>query len=335
MDQQTPHYSVTIYVAAPGTPLVRSGGTSAAGHMYYAISDGKQERSYGFAPKEHGRSSGPGKVYDTDLKDYKDPYYSRTIEITKDQYDKLREFGNDPAKYKFDMEYSGARNSCIDFTWGALNHAGLQRQTFFGIGDKGFEGDLKPLQNIDDIKTIKAPFPESPLNAEHQNKMPSRTFLQWLITEQEQGRDAHDMTAGLATGPGKEGRSGRPDPLLSQAEEAVRRLEKGLGRDYDQSSACLAASAACLAKEHGLSRIDHVALSGDTGAVRQGEHLFVVQGGLNDPAHLRAHMRTDDALAKPVEQSLAQLQTLNDPKHQPPPPQVVQPEQVVQQHRMT
>lgn len=327
MDQQTPHYSVTIYIAAPGTPLVRSGGTSAAGHMYYTISDGKQERSYGFAPKEHGRSSGAGKVYDTDLKDYKGPYYSRMIEITKDQYDKLREFGNDPAKYKFDMEYRGARNSCIDFTWGALNHAGLQRQTLFGIGDEGFEGDLKPLQNIDDIKTIKAPFPDSPLNSEHHNKMPSRTPLQWLLTEQEQGR----AKGGLAMGPDKESRS---EPLLSQAEDAVRRLEKGLGRDYDHNSACLAASAACLAKENGFSRIDHVALSRDTGTVRQGEHLFVVQGGLSDPAHLRAHMRTDDALAKPVEQSLAQLQTLNDVQRQSQAQQVVQPEQPVQQHRM-
>jgi hypothetical protein len=111
MDKQTPHYLVTIYLAAPGTPLMQSGGTSAAGHMYYAVSDGKHERSYGFAPQEHSRSSGPGKAYDTDLKDYKGPYYSRTMEITKAQYDKLREFGNDPAKYKFDTEYGGATNS--------------------------------------------------------------------------------------------------------------------------------------------------------------------------------------------------------------------------------
>lgn len=34
------HYTVTIYVAAPGTPLA-GGGTSAAGHVYYSVSDGK------------------------------------------------------------------------------------------------------------------------------------------------------------------------------------------------------------------------------------------------------------------------------------------------------
>jgi hypothetical protein len=189
------------------------------------------------------------------------------------------------------------------------------------------------LPNSYDIKTIKAPFPDSPLNSEHQNKVPDRTFLQWLLTEQEQGRGLPN--GDLATRTGKEDQpAGHHDPLLAQAEDAVRRLEKGLGRDYDGNSACLAASAACLAKENGLSRIDHVALSRDTGTVRQGENLFVVQGGLNDPAQLRAHMRTDDALAKPVEQSLAQLQTLNDTQRQQQVPQVAQPEQAVQQHRM-
>ncbi len=191
------------------------------------------------------------------------------------------------------------------------------------------------LPNVDDIKGIKAPFPDSPLNSEHQNKMPDRTFLQRLLSEQEQGDGTRDPKNDLAVRPGKEDQhAGLRDPLLSQAEDAVRRLEKGLGRDYDGNSACLAASAACLAKENGLSRIDHVALSRDTGTVRQGENLFVVQGELNDPAQLRAHMRTDDALTRPVEQSLAQLQILNDTQRQQHVMQVAQPEQAIQQHRM-
>ncbi len=32
-------YTVTVYVAAPGTPLAR-GGTSAAGHMYLSVEHG-------------------------------------------------------------------------------------------------------------------------------------------------------------------------------------------------------------------------------------------------------------------------------------------------------
>ncbi|MEC5197314.1 hypothetical protein GGR75_003873 [Xanthomonas campestris] len=71
------HYTVTIYVAAPGTPLA-GGGTSAAGHVYYSVSDGKKNNSYGFAPLTHGESSGPGGVSTTDVADYKDPYLEMT-----------------------------------------------------------------------------------------------------------------------------------------------------------------------------------------------------------------------------------------------------------------
>lgn len=295
-------YTATVYVAAPGTPLmVPPGGTSVAGHVFYSIYDGGEEKSYGFAPATHGQSSGPGKVYDTDVKDYKDPYYSRTLEISQAQYEKLREFGNAPAKHGFDMEYSGSTNSCIDFTWGALNHAGLHRQTFLNLGEKSFEGTLKPLDNIREIKSIDPPFPNSELNKEQQNKMPERTPLQWLLTEQEPGS--------IDRAPA---RAGHQDPLVLQAEAAVRRLEARTGREYDGQSACMAASVACLARANGLSRVDHVLLSEARGEVRQGENLFVLQGDPGDPAQRRAVMKTQDAINMPVEQSLAQLQALGE-----------------------
>lgn len=185
MTEKDPRYTVTVYVAAPGTPLEKSGGTSGAGHMYYSISDGTRSESFGFAPKEHGSSSGPGKVYDTDVADYKDPRYARTMEISKEQYDKLKEFGRDPEKHGFDMKYGGLTNSCIDFTWGGLNHAGLHKiiQTKGGpLELKRFEGDVKPLNNIDDIKSIKPPMPDSDLNKERTNPMPERTLKQRLIS---------------------------------------------------------------------------------------------------------------------------------------------------------
>lgn len=310
-------YTATVYVAAPGTPLmVSAGGTSAAGHVFYSISEGREEKSYGFAPAIHGQSSGPGKVYGTDVKDYKDPYYIRTMEITKEQYDKLQEFGKNPAKYKFDMEYGGAVNSCIDFTWGALNHAGLHRQTLLNIGEKDFDGELKPLDNIKWIKSIEAPFPDSDLNKERQNKMPERTPKQWLISEQQPA---------VPDGPGRSQAGASPqDPLIPLAEAAVRRLDASIGRDYDDRSACLAASAACLAKANGLSRIDHVLLSEARGQVRAGENMFVVQGAPNDPAHHRAMMKTQDAVDTPVEQSLARLQSMNEAQQRQPPSQAME-----------
>ncbi|MCL1561836.1 XVIPCD domain-containing protein [Xanthomonas nasturtii] len=126
------------------------------------------------------------------------------------------------------------------------------------------------------------------------------------------------------------------DPLHRQAEEAVRRLEQGLGRDYDDNSARLAASSAYLAKENGLSRIDHVVLSENTKSVRQGENVFVVEGALNDPAHKMAHMKTNDAIAQPVEQSLAQLQVLGETQRQQQSQQQEQQREhsITPQHRM-
>lgn len=106
------------------------------------------------------------------------------------------------------------------------------------------------------------------------------------------------------------------DPLHRQAEDAVRRLEQSLGREYDDNSARLAASSAYLAKGNGLTRIDHVVLSENYKSVRQGENLFVVEGALNDPAHKMAHMKTNDAIAQPVEQSLARLQSLGETQRQ-------------------
>ncbi|MCL1524132.1 XVIPCD domain-containing protein [Xanthomonas nasturtii] len=126
------------------------------------------------------------------------------------------------------------------------------------------------------------------------------------------------------------------DPLHRQAEDAVRRLEQGLGRDYDANSARLAASSAHLAKEHGLSRIDHVVLSEKTKSVQQGENVFVIEGALSDPAHKMAHMKTNDAIAQPVEQSLAQLQALGETQRQQQSQQQEQQREqsITPQHRM-
>lgn len=309
MEKQDKHYTVTVYVAAPGTPL-KSGGTSVAGHVYYSVSDGKDNQSFGFAPAEHERTSGPGKVFHNDVDEYKDPRYSRTMEITKEQYDKLREFGDAPAKQGFDMEYGGFANSCVDYTWGALNHAGLHRQTFLGLGEKGHEGEVKPLHNIRDIKSIDEPFPKSKLNEERQNDMPERTLLQRLLSEQQQDAPTDPARGYAGAGP--------LDSLVPQAEAAMRRLDARNGREYNDQSACMATSAACLAKANGFSRIDHIFLSEARDSTRKEEILFVVQGAPGDPAHLRAQMSTQEAIDRPVEKSLAQLQAMNEmpqPQH--------------------
>lgn len=106
------------------------------------------------------------------------------------------------------------------------------------------------------------------------------------------------------------------DPLLDQANRAVQRLEAGLGRRFDENSQHLAASSACLARETGMERIDHVVLSVQAPQARAGERVFVVQGELADPAHVRAHMSTSQAIATPTEDSLARIQSMGEERQQ-------------------
>lgn len=187
-------YIVTIYIAAPGTPLAEDGGYSTPGHMYYSISDGRSSKSYGFAPIEHGQLKGEGMVYKNDVSNYSNPMYSRTLEVTEQQYKALESFGEQPQKSGFDTYYRDVRNNCVDFTWGALNKAGLHA-TLPLPGNQyaprtAFEGDLKPVHNVDEVKTIQPPFPNSPLNKEHTNlRPPIHNLKQWLTgqVEQEQG----------------------------------------------------------------------------------------------------------------------------------------------------
>ncbi len=282
-------YRVTIYVAAPGTPLLE-GGTSTAGHVYYTVDNGRESISYGFAPKEHGATTGPGKVYDSDAREYQNPFYQRTLEISKDQYEKLKEFGATPDKHGFNTEYHGLNNSCIDFTWGALNHAGLHRTNALFMQDKDFQGGLKPLTNVEYIRSIRAPFPDSELNNEHYNKMPDRTLKQRLISDEQLPGNDREM--------------------LDTIRKGVAGIDERHGRAYDETSERISVGLLATAKENGLERVDHVVL-GNTPADGSAQRLFVVQGELNDPAHVRASMTAEEAARTPVEQSFAKVEQIS------------------------
>ena len=105
---------------------------------------------------------------------------------------------------------------------------------------------------------------------------------------------------------------GSPDHALYRtAHAAVERMENGLGRDFDANSETLTRSCVVAARQCGMDRVDHVLLSIDNGRdVRAGQNLFVVQGAVDDPAHLRACIRTDEALSctpAQCEQRLAEV----------------------------
>lgn len=100
-------------------------------------------------------------------------------------------------------------------------------------------------------------------------------------------------------------------PLHEQSVVAVQRLDMSTGPIEGAAGDRLARSVTHLAAATGMSRIDQVPLSEARGQVGKDENLFVLQSDSRDPAQLRATMKTTDALNTPVEQSVAQLQTLS------------------------
>ena len=152
--------TVTINIAGQGT-LLANGETSSFGHMWYELNDGNggQTESYGFAPDNNyyawpfpdnfnfeGIPVAPGRVYDTDSDNYKSLDYSQTLEISQDQYEAMRNFANNPTEFGFNNFYDGLENSCVDFTWKALELGGLNPNEF--------QGDLLPSNNIDDVRKL-------------------------------------------------------------------------------------------------------------------------------------------------------------------------------------
>ncbi|MBB4132984.1 XVIPCD domain-containing protein [Xanthomonas sp. 3075] len=97
--------------------------------------------------------------------------------------------------------------------------------------------------------------------------------------------------------------------LFAQIREAVAALDAELNKPTDEASVRMAARLLPLAKQHGFDQVDYVVLSRHLGEV--GENVFLVRGELADPAHLRAHITTQEAMETSVETSMAQLDEIN------------------------
>ncbi|NYZ63190.1 hypothetical protein [Luteimonas deserti] len=242
-------YTVTVYVAAPGTPIQHPGSNeihrSTAGHVYYSLGDGQNESGYGFSPVNSG-TRGPGQIVGDEFLAYRNPAYSRTMEISKSQYEALRAFGEAGLKGDeryFDLQYNGATNSCIDFTWGALNHAGLhwERQLPFGRQwqQKNFDGALKPLDNIRELQRIPDPMPDSPHNLEQHHPLPKREWWQRVISDNAAPAEGFVDPARQAAMPAAAHRTRFDDPVLDQLYAALqagdsKALDR-LGQQFNRS----------------------------------------------------------------------------------------------------
>lgn len=305
-------YTLTVYVAAPGTQLM-DGGSSLTGHMYFELGHGGKGTSYGLQPSADGPPVGewdrqlgavPARVSMEDKEQYLNPYYARTIEISKEQYDRLQAFGKDPSAHGFDMKYQAVTNSCTDFAWAAMRHAGIHDAKILGVMD--FEGDVKPTYNVKPIQMIKPPFPDSDLNTEHFNKMPAQDWRQKILSENEAPTLSPERAVASASTDARYSN----DPLLSQINQGVARLDAEAGRTPDATSENVSASLYALAKANDITRVDHVLLSERTAQADAAQNIFIVQGERNDPAHLRASMATAVAAQTPADASFERAEQL-------------------------
>ena len=135
--------SVIINIAGRDTQLA-NGTTSATGHMWYSLNDGNGNiTSYGFSPDaaHEGWPIAPGAVHHDDNTNYQTRDYVKIVEISQDQYDAMKNFGDNPASNGF-TDYNGLTRSCIDFTWAGLKAGGLT---------DGYQGNVWPTWNADDV----------------------------------------------------------------------------------------------------------------------------------------------------------------------------------------
>lgn len=139
--------TVTIHIAGRGTRLA-DGSPSLVGHMWIGLENGTAVHSYGFGPDgaHEGQPFAPGRFYDDDHETYTGRHYQKRIAIGASQYQAMRDFGREPARYGFASYYNGFTNSCVHFAWKMLAHGGLNPHHY--------EGDIWPTNNIDHADTI-------------------------------------------------------------------------------------------------------------------------------------------------------------------------------------
>jgi len=115
---------LTINIAEAGTTKI-NGDKSPAGHMWYTLIDSNENPTdYGYGPE--------GRI-ENDSNTYLGRYYSRTVWISQEQYDAMKNFGEKPETYGFSKnDYKLVNNSCVDFVWKALELGGFNSELFEG-----------------------------------------------------------------------------------------------------------------------------------------------------------------------------------------------------------
>ena len=141
---------ITVKIA-DGFSRRTDGKKSYTGHAWISTPD----RSYGFRPIKEGDLHGRGMVSDEDDALYPNPYYQKTFDLTRKEYNDFKEFAAHPEKHGFSKTYNVVSNNCVDYVWEALEHAhygpGLQRDRWPSHNKDELE-ELPPMPSIPERK---------------------------------------------------------------------------------------------------------------------------------------------------------------------------------------
>jgi protein subunit release factor B len=97
----------------------------------------------------------------------------------------------------------------------------------------------------------------------------------------------------------------------------VERLSTGAGGVSSETNARMTMSLYALATERGMRSVDHLALNHQGTEHPAGSLVVLVQGqDPSNPANWSAHMSTTEAANRPVEQSLQQVQSIEQQQTQ-------------------
>ena len=168
---------------------------------------------------------------------------------------------------------------------------GVAVKDFPGVLEPGIDNRMTTKEQIEKLRTHEHPVLDKP-----------------MINEQGQYKELPDKSSALH--PSHPGHADHT--LYQQALYGVNQAKVPVQENSGGANEPMAASLTVLAKQAGLSRIDHVVLSEQRAGLKAGENVFVVEGSPGDPAHNRAHMKTQAALETPLGSSLGQLQSINE-----------------------
>ncbi|MFK3651201.1 XVIPCD domain-containing protein [Lysobacter enzymogenes] len=109
--------------------------------------------------------------------------------------------------------------------------------------------------------------------------------------------------------------------LLEHLRGQVRALDRKAGKDWDEGSERLSASAFAMAKEKGYTLADdpQLAFNQPSGRLAAGEVLHLFRQGPNaspDPYANRAHMQTAEAISVPAEERYRQAEAMSAPREE-------------------